>query len=392
MLIESHQDCAMTPDAQRSLSGDSSDIAPLLRALAATTDWQAFSEELRPALPRLMPATRLDIYAIESDDTATLRFSSSGISIVPPLRLASTDVQIRGWIEHQGYSTIMMLPLIAAGRPCGWLAVARQRGALPDTTMSLAELLAPTIAMRLHADQADATLAKHRAHIALIEQQLAVTHTLRIRAMLAVGTAHDIGNLFTTVIGHTQMLEQDVPPLFQPDLRVILHAAEDGRRLLRRLQDVKANHEHTMYAYTPPQAIIQDTIVLTRPFWERRSTITIETVFEHTPAVNIPATDLREILVNLIMNAVAAMPAGGCITIRCVAEDDHVFISVTDTGQGIAREYHSAIFQPLTTTHADGNGLGLSVSRALVESHGGTLAVESAPGQGATFTLTLPTI
>jgi len=86
------------------------------------------------------------------------------------------------------------------------------------------------------------------------------------------------------------------------------------------------------------------------------------------------------------------MPAGGLITIHCFRVGDQAAIAVSDTGQGIARELHSEIFQPLITTRADGGGLGLSVSRVIVEGYGGTLTVESAPGHGATFTITLPII
>jgi signal transduction histidine kinase len=239
--------------------------------------------------------------------------------------------------------------------------------------------------MRLRYEQADDALAE-------LERQIGVTSTLRIRAILAVGTAHDIGNLFTTVLGHAQILEQDVPELFLPDVRVIIRAIEDGRHLLSRLHSVNTEPAPNMFGPTALQPIVLDIVNLTRPFWERRSPINVETIFEQTPMVRVPATDLREVLVNLIMNAVAAMPAGGTISIRCSSASDRATIAVTDTGQGIARERHQAIFQPLTTTRASGGGLGLSVSRALVERYGGTLSVDSAPGQGATFTITLPAL
>lgn len=380
----------MTPDTLRPLSGDPSDTSSLIRALAVASDWQACSEALRLALPRVLPSIRLDIYAIESDDIAVLRFSSGDASIVPPPLFANADTQVSSWLERQGYSAITTLRLIGAGQQCGWLALSRQRGALSPAALALAEMLAPLIALRLHCDQIDATLANCRSQVVALQQRLGVTDTLRIRAMLAVGTAHDIGNLFTTMIGHAQMLEQDVPALLQSDVRVILRAAEDGRQLLRRLQDVKTEPEYVTTTHATPQTIIQDTIKLTRPFWERRSSITIETALQQIPAVRMPPTALREVLVNLIMNSVAAMPAGGIITIRCALIGDRAIISVTDTGQGIEREHHNTIFQPLITTHAEGSGLGLSVSRALVENCDGTLTVESAPGQGATFTITLP--
>jgi signal transduction histidine kinase len=228
-------------------------------------------------------------------------------------------------------------------------------------------------------EQSNAALDQQRSKVAELEHQIGVTSTLRVRAMLAVGTAHNIGNLFTNVLGHAQLLEQDVPALFQPDVRVIIRAVDDGRQLLHRLQHVKSELSPEVFGFTTLQSIVQETIQLTRPFWEGRPGINIETVFEQSLAVRARATDVREVLVNLI-------------TIHCFCAGDRAAISVSDTGQGIARELHSTIFQPLITTRADGGGLGLSVSRMIVEGYGGTLTVESAPGQGATFTITLPAV
>lgn len=390
MLIESHQDYAMTPDTQVSLSGDPSDTAALLQALAAAPDWQGCVDALWQTLPHVLPGIRVDIYAAGPGEYASLRFSSAERPVIMPALSSATDTQIRGWLEREGYGVIMTLPLLCAGRRCGWLALARSRGAITPQALALVPQIAPLLALRLVYEQASATLDQQRAKIGELEHQLGVTSTLRIQAMLAAGTAHNIGNLFTNVLGHAQMLESDVPALFQPDVRVIIRAIDDGRQLLHRLQHVRSELSPDSYGVTTLQSIVQETIQLTRPFWESRSAIDIETVFEQSLAVRARATDVREVLVNLIMNAVAAMPAGGLITIRCSRHGEYAAIAVTDNGQGIAREHHSAIFQPLTSTRADGGGLGLSVSRAIVEGYGGSLTVESAPGEGATFTITLP--
>ncbi len=382
----------MTPDTQVSLSGDLSDAAAFLQAFAAAPDWQDCVDTLWMTLPRVLPGIRVDIYAVGPADLATLLFSSTERPVISPALASVADVQIRAWLEREGYAAIMTLPLIGAGRRCGWLALARSRGPLTSRVLALARQLAPLIALRLVCEQAGNALEQQRAKVAELEHQIGVTSTLRIRAMLAAGTAHNIGNLFTNVLGHAQLLEQDVPALFQPDVRVIIRAVDDGRQLLHRLQHVKSELSSEAFEFTTLQSIVQETIQLTRPFWEGRSGIDIETVFEQSLAVRARATDVREVLVNLIMNAVAAMTAGGLITIRCFRAGDRAAISVTDTGQGIARELHSAIFQPLTTTRADGGGLGLSVSRVIVEGYGGSLTVESAPGQGATFTITLPVV
>jgi signal transduction histidine kinase len=392
MLIELHQDCAMTPDTHASLSGDLSDVAAFLQAFAAAPDWQDCVDALWTALPHVLPDIRVDIYAAGPADLAYLVFSSSERPMISPPLASFTDAQIRGWLQREGYATIMMLPLIGAGQQRGWMALGRSRGAFSPAALSVARQLAPLIALRLVYDQVSSALEQERSKVAELEHQISVTSTLRIRAMLAAGTAHNIGNLFTNVLGHAQLLEQDVPALFRPDVRVIIRAVDDGRQLMHRLQLVKSELLPEAFGITTLQGIVQDTLQLTRPFWEGRSGIDIETVFDQSLAVRARATDVREVLVNLIMNAVAAMPAGGLITIHCFKAGDFAGISVTDTGQGIALEHHSAIFQPLTTTRADGSGLGLSVSRAIVEGYGGTLTVDSAPGQGATFTITLPAV
>jgi signal transduction histidine kinase len=392
MLIESHQDYAMTPDTQVSLSGDPSDTAALLQALAAAPDWQGCVDTLWLTLPHVLPGIRVDIYGAGPGEHASLRFSSAERPVIMPALSSATDTQIRGWLEREGYAVIMTLPLLSAGRRCGWLALARSRGTITPQAIALARQIAPLIALRLVYEQANTVLEQQQSKIAELEHQLGVTSTLRIRAMLAAGTAHNIGNLFTNVLGHAQMLESDVPALFQPDVRVIIRAIDDGRQLLHRLQHVKSELSPESYGVTTLQTIVQETVQLTRPFWESRSAIDIETIFEQSLAVRARATDVREVLVNLIMNAVAAMPAGGLITIRCSRLGDYAAVAVTDTGQGIAREHHSTIFQPLTSTRADGSGLGLSVSRAIVEGYGGSLTVESAPGEGATFTITLPAV
>ena len=382
----------MTPDTHTSLSGDLSDAAAFLQAFAAAPDWQDCVDALWTTLPHVLPGIRVDIYAAGPADLATLLFSSIERPVISPALASVTDAQICGWLEREGYASIMTLPLIGTGRRCGWLALARSRGPLAPPALALARQLAPLIALRLICEHADAALEQQRSKVAELEHQLGVTSTLRIRAMLAAGTAHNIGNLFTNVLGHAQLLEQDVPALFRPDVRVIIRAVDDGRQLLHRLQHVKSELSPEAFGFTTLQSIVEETIQLTRPFWEGRSRIDIATVFEQSLAVRARATDVREVLVNLIMNAVSAMPAGGLITIHCFRAGDHAGIAVTDTGQGIAREMHSAIFQPLTSTRADGGGLGLSVSRLIVEGYGGTLTVESAPGQGATFTITLPAV
>jgi len=108
------------------------------------------------------------------------------------------------------------------------------------------------------------------------------------------------------------------------------------------------------------------------------------------PTIRADADHLQQVFVNLITNAVQAMPEGGVLSVRTRKDGADVVIWVADTGAGIPEEAMPNLFQPFFTTKEKGIGLGLSVTRSLVEGHRGTINVESHVGQGTTFTVRLP--
>jgi two-component system NtrC family sensor kinase len=115
--------------------------------------------------------------------------------------------------------------------------------------------------------------------------------------------------------------------------------------------------------------------------------------FGDLPCLEIDPDAFRQVLLNLFNNAFDAMPEGGELRVKTLAQQERVAVVVADAGAGMSVETKSRIFQPFFSTHAGtggGTGLGLSVSLQVVESHGGTIHVESAPGQGSVFTVWLP--
>ena len=110
------------------------------------------------------------------------------------------------------------------------------------------------------------------------------------------------------------------------------------------------------------------------------------------PHVAVDRSQIERVIANLVTNAMRATPAGGTITVAAARRGDEVAISVTDTGAGIPRDYLPRIFEPFVQVpHASGGGagLGLTISRRIVEAHGGRLTVQSEPGRGSTFTFTV---
>jgi len=365
------------------------DVTSLLRLLAEAADSRAFFATLGRALPRVLPATRVDLLARDWPGGTHMALAGAA-STAPPDAATISAATFAAWLRENDYPVIATLPLSGAGQHLGWLVLSRPRGLIEPLMLASAGQLAALIAMRLLYDQSRDDLAARDQQAALLERRLREQEHTRLRATLAVGAAHDIGNLFASVMGYAQILQHDAPDELQRDLRAILLAASDGHFLLRRMLASTPLATGTSAQVVTLPALIQDALSLTRPFWEPRPKIAIHTLMATTQPVQAHAAELREVLVNLIINAVAAMPSGGTLTLRCFAVDERVILEVIDTGCGIAREHQAAIFQPFTSMREGGHGLGLSVSRAIVEGYGGTLTIRSAPGQGATFALALP--
>ena len=110
----------MTPDTYAALSGDLSDAAAFLHAFAAAPDWQDCVDTLWMTLPHVLPGIRVDVYAAGPADLASLLFSSVERPLIAPALGSVSDTQIRGWLEREGYTAIMTLPLIGAGRRQRW--------------------------------------------------------------------------------------------------------------------------------------------------------------------------------------------------------------------------------------------------------------------------------
>ena len=109
------------------------------------------------------------------------------------------------------------------------------------------------------------------------------------------------------------------------------------------------------------------------------------------PPILLDSEQIRRVSQNMILNAVQAMPEGGKLTIKTVKHDDSVKIIIKDTGIGIPQENLAKLFNPLFSTKPKGVGLGLTICKQIVESHGGEITVKSKVGKGSTFTVKLPT-
>ncbi|MGH8068583.1 MAG: response regulator [Candidatus Entotheonellia bacterium] len=227
-----------------------------------------------------------------------------------------------------------------------------------------------------------------------------VLHAEKLRAVgeMAAGIAHNFNNVLTTILTRAQILAQQVTDTVavQRGLTLIEQAASDGAALVRRLQQLARGSAATERAWLDLNVLVQEVVETTQPLWHdhaRREGRPVEVHLSLTPLPRLlgRAAELREVLTNLLLNAIEAMPRGGQIMIRTWTEASGVCVAVGDTGVGMTAEVRRRLFDPFFTTKGTrGTGLGLSVSQAIIKGHHGMLTVDSEPDRGTTFVITLP--
>jgi signal transduction histidine kinase len=238
----------------------------------------------------------------------------------------------------------------------------------------------------------------------LTQEQVVRRERLRALGEMASGIVHDFTNALSAVVGFSSMLL--LRPAYLDDrvklrhyLELIYTAGEGASQLVRRLREFyRSRDEAEVFMAVNLNEVVTMAVALTEPRWRAQTqasgrTIRVETVLGEVRAMDGNASGLRDVLTNVIFNAVDAMPAGGTIRISTGLEHggDTIVIRVTDTGLGMSEDVRRQCLEPFFTTKGDrGTGLGLAMAYGIMRRHGGSIDVESALGLGSTFILRLP--
>ena len=208
---------------------------------------------------------------------------------------------------------------------------------------------------------------------------------------LAAGLAHEIRNPLAGIAGVLDIVSRDLPAT-SVAREVIDDAKQEAvqiNRILTELLDT-ARPKAPQFRVTDIVGTAQHAVLFAR---QQAVTKRINIEFEAKdalPPVEHDPNQINQVLLNLLLNAIQSKDKPGTIRVSLEPEDDAVAIVIADEGKGIAPEHLPNLFRPFFTTKGHGTGLGLSLARRMVESHGGTITVESKPGEGARFTVLLP--
>lgn len=230
-----------------------------------------------------------------------------------------------------------------------------------------------------------------------VEQRERVSERLRALGELAAGVAHNFNNALTSILAHTQVLARssELPEWAREDLLVIERVSRGAAVTVRRIQSFARTRDPEAVEPADLADVVANAIALTRPRWHPPGG-SPKYELDWTPSeAKLPivgnGAELCEVIVNLILNALDAMPDGGALAVCTGLEDDRVWVEVGDTGVGIDAGAQHRLFDPFFSTKGrQGLGLGLSVSHGIVERHRGEITVESEPGRGSKFTVWLP--
>ncbi len=232
--------------------------------------------------------------------------------------------------------------------------------------------------------------AEERAHL---EEQLQHADRLATIGQLAAGVAHELNEPLGAILGFTQLVrkERDLPPGTGEDLDRVVEAALHAREIVRKLMLFGRQSPPRIEAVDLARVIENGLYFLATRCAKSGIDLRRE-VGGESCIVRADAAQLYQVIVNLVVNAIQAMPQGGRLVVRVLQDGGDALLQVEDTGVGMTADVKERIFTPFFTTKdiGEGTGLGLSVVHGIVTSHRGSVEVDSAPGAGTRFTVRLP--
>ena len=215
---------------------------------------------------------------------------------------------------------------------------------------------------------------------------------------LSFGVAHNVNNTLTGILGRAQLIlrNSNDSTKVEAGLELIIKSAEDGAHIIRRIQDFARQRPSREFETISVAELLKDACEMTRPRWESRSEFAPIRFALHADCqayVKGDPVELREVLVNMIYNAIDAMLSGGEVRVTTQETRERVVIHIIDTGTGMTPEVKQRLFDPFFTTKGKaGTGMGLAVSFGIIRRHEGSIEVESEQGRGTSFKISLPKV
>jgi signal transduction histidine kinase/ActR/RegA family two-component response regulator len=377
---------------------------------------QEFVLQAHGALRKVFPEADILVYAVPDLLSAVATVGASSASPEALCRLADyvlrqasiqyiRDTGAVGRPEAAalaaaGITAAVGIPCLGRDGPVAAIVLGRRSSlTLSDTDLLSLAAVGAHLGTGLHAALTRAALERSYQVLQAAQGQRVSSERLAALGQMAAGVAHDFNNMLASIMVRAELLRQLLSdPKLIAHVEVIERTAHDGARTVRRLQEFTRPANGSSFQPLDLNGAVKESLEITKSRWKDDAHlagihIELETDFGKLPPVLGEASEIREVITNLIVNAVDAMPNGGRLRFvtRHLAKEHRVELSVADTGVGMTEDVQAHIFDPFFSTKGTkGSGLGLSVSYGIIKRHRGQIRVESKPGIGTTFTMLLP--
>jgi signal transduction histidine kinase len=298
-----------------------------------------------------------------------------------------------------GFHTRSMIcvPLLLRGRPIGALQVLNKKSGTPFTESDLELLTAMSQQLAVALDNAklyDRLTKKFELtarELKVTQERLIRSERLEAMAYLVQGIAHEIRNPTTTIGGFARRIRKDLNAHSKVGqyLDIILEETERLENLVRRVREFGSLLSVRPAPHDPKEALA-DIVQQLEPRAKEAGVELTVAVDSGLPSIRMDPAQLTLALSNIVENAMEAMPHGGKLILSAKAEEDHVLITISDTGRGIAQEHLDSVYDPFFTSKTRGAGLGLTMVHQIIKNHGGEVRIRSDKGAGTTVDIRLP--
>ncbi|HXE95612.1 MAG TPA: ATP-binding protein [Dongiaceae bacterium] len=299
------------------------------------------------------------------------------------------DIPVQRLVRHSA--------LVAAGDLESRVPVSSrdELGELSEAVNSMTESLGKADKeLKGWADSLENKVEERSREIMRMEEQLRRSEKLASLGTLAAGVAHEINNPLTGILLYASILNGDkrLDPALLPDVERVISETQRCAGIVKNLLEF-SRESLPEKEFITINSILDEVVTFFQKLPDFRNIDIRNNYGNDLPEISVDPNQIRQVFMNLVINACHAMPLGGDLeisTYRSAADGTYVCAALKDSGNGILEENLARIFDPFFTTKQEGTGLGLAISYGIIENHGGKIEVKSRVGEGATFTVMLP--
>ena len=349
--------------------------------------------------PVMFSPTSLRFVVLKGNNTDVIVAIDRQLVAMKAEKASAYHQSLNRWL---GVTTKLKLPLWI-----GWSLAVAGVGLLLLFVMSILlkyQVNRKTVHLRLANMQLEKQVNETmKAHLELKRSEDKIIRQERLSALgqLTSGITHDFNNMLIPILGYSDLLLESPELLKDPEkslpmLESIRKAADMSRKTVKQLQEFNRADSRPIMEQVSVAVLVSEVVEATKPLWKAYKeaySVSVK-VIEDVPkdlVVTVSKSQLNEALMNLLLNALHAIPSGGEVTIRAFVKDESFYLEVKDTGIGMSKDVAQRCLEPFYSTKGEeGTGMGLAMVHGIIERHNGSLNIDSIPEKGTTFTIRIP--